>query len=63
MDYKTLSMAQAYTEEKIKEAGEMTSEGVAELVKEYTGTEVNAYLAEDEEELNTRIDALIAERG
>lgn len=24
---------------------------------------VNAYLAEDEEELNTRIDALIAERG
>ena len=48
MDYKTLSMAQAYTEEKIKEAGGMTSEGVAELVKECTGTEVNAYLAENE---------------
>lgn len=27
------------------------------------GEKANAYLAEDEEELNTRIDALIAERG
>ncbi len=47
IDTKTLGAAQAYTEEKIKEAGGMTSEGVAALVKEYTGTEVNAYLAEN----------------
>lgn len=30
---------------------------------EQVGAKINAYLAEDEEELNTRIDALIAERG
>lgn len=46
MDYKLLGIAQAYTEEKIKEAGGMTSEGVAEIVKGTVGPEVNAYLAE-----------------
>lgn len=46
MDYKTLAAAQDYAEEKIKEAGGMTSEGVAELVKENVGEEVNTYLTE-----------------
>ena len=46
MDYKLLGIAQAYTEEKIAEAGGMTSEGVAEIVKGTVGPEVNAYLGE-----------------
>lgn len=46
MDYKTLAAAQNYTEEKIKEAGGMTSEGIAELVKENVGEEVSTYLAD-----------------
>ena len=47
MDYKLLGIAQAYTEEKIAEAGGMTSEGVAEIVKGTVGPEVNAYLTEN----------------
>lgn len=49
IDTKTLGAAQAYVEEKIKEAGGMTSDGVAELVKENVGPQVNAYLTENPE--------------
>lgn len=59
MDYKLLGIAQAYTEEKIAEAGGMTSEGVAEIVKGTVGPEVNAYLGEDladeQGQINTNI--------
>ncbi|MBQ6995292.1 MAG: hypothetical protein IJN64_12520 [Lachnospiraceae bacterium] len=41
-----LKKAKKYVEEKIKEAGGMTSEGVKEIVKSSVGTEVNAYLPE-----------------
>lgn len=46
MDIFTLQSAQAYTDEKIKEAAEMTGEGVEKIVKDTVGAEVNEYLAE-----------------
>ena len=48
IDIKTLAIAQEYARKKVEEAGGMTSEGVAELVKENVGTEVNAYLTKNE---------------
>ncbi len=48
MDIFTLNAAKAYARQKIKEAGGMTSEGVADLVKENVGTEINAYLPKND---------------
>ena len=54
IDTKTLAVAQQYAEQLA-----LGGAGLQEKVE----SSVNAYLSEDEEELNTRIDALIAERG
>lgn len=49
IDKLTLGASQAYTDEKIKEAGGMTGEGVEKIVKDTVGAEVNEYLLEDVE--------------
>ena len=48
IDLRTLGAANAFTLEKIAEAGGLTNEGVAALVKQYAGDEVNAYLPKSE---------------